>query len=127
MKEATKPIKNTLRIVLSGVEQSNVSVVLNNNVIGDTVEIYSGFLNSSNSLIADPFLLYFGTIDGVTVTDSSTTSTVGLSVTSHWGAFEKLAVEQLQIILKEDFFHLMKVWSFQLFLFKILNGVNSSG
>ena len=88
--EATKPIKNTLRIVLSGVEQSNVSVVLNNNVIGDTVEIYRGFLNSSNSLIADPFLLYFGTIDGVTVTDSSTTSTVGLSVTSHWGAFEKV-------------------------------------
>jgi hypothetical protein len=48
------------------------------------------FLNSSNSLFADPFLLYFGTIDGVTVTDSSTTSTVGLSVTSHWGAFEKV-------------------------------------
>tara|TARA_R100001086_G_scaffold218452_1_gene135160 strand:- start:3779 stop:4345 length:567 start_codon:yes stop_codon:yes gene_type:complete len=87
--ETSTPSKNTLRIVLSGVDQTYVSIVLNTSVIGDTVRIYKGYLDSSNALIADPFLIYYGTVDQVGVTDSSTTATVGLSVTSHWGAFEK--------------------------------------
>ena len=88
--ETTSPTKNSLRVVLSGVDQTFVSVVLSTNVIGDIVEMYRGFLDTSNSLIADPFLLYYGTIDGVSVTDNGSTATVGLTVTSHWGAFEKV-------------------------------------
>tara|TARA_R100000742_G_C4260698_1_gene78500 strand:- start:168 stop:734 length:567 start_codon:yes stop_codon:yes gene_type:complete len=88
--ESSKPTKNTLRIVLSGVDQTYVSVVLGTSVIGDVVTIYRGFLNSSNALIDDPFLLYYGTIDEVQVADSTTTATVGMNVTSHWGQFEKV-------------------------------------
>tara|TARA_R100000234_G_scaffold100776_1_gene69715 strand:- start:2591 stop:3157 length:567 start_codon:yes stop_codon:yes gene_type:complete len=88
--ETTTPIKNSLRIVLSGVDQTFISVVLGTNVIGDIVEIYRGFLDSSNALLADPFLLYYGTIDGISVTDNEDVSNVGLTVTSHWGAFEKV-------------------------------------
>ena len=88
--EANTPQKNTLSISLSGVDQSIVSVVLNTSVTGDIVRIYQGYLDSSNAVIADPFLLYYGTIDDVKITDNETSATVQLNVTSHWGAFEKI-------------------------------------
>ncbi len=89
--EASSPAKNSLQINLSGVEQTYVSVVLNNNVIGDVVKIYRGFLNSSNALIADPFLIYYGTIDEANIIDDGSTATVKLNITSHWGNFEKVS------------------------------------
>ena len=89
--EANTPLKNTLRITLSAVDQTYVSIVLNNNVIGDIVTIYRGFLDSNNALIADPYLLYYGTIDEHNVTDNTTDSTISLLVTSHWGQFDKVS------------------------------------
>jgi len=89
--EATSPAKNSLQINLSGVEQTYVAVVLNNNVIGDEVKIYKGFLNNSNTLIADPFLIYYGTIDESNIIDDGDSATVKLNITSHWGNFEKMS------------------------------------
>ena len=53
--EGTEPIKNTLSIVLSGVDQSYISVALNENIINSSVQIYRALLNSSNAIISDPF------------------------------------------------------------------------
>lgn len=89
--EASSPAKNSLDITLSGVEQTYISVVLNNNVIGDDVKIYKGFLNSSNGLIADPFLIYYGTIDETNINHNDRSSEVILRTTSHWGNFDKMA------------------------------------
>ena len=58
--EQTELSKSTLTLALSGADQTFISVVLNENVINDSVDIYRGFLNDSNSLIADPFLFYKG-------------------------------------------------------------------
>ena len=88
--ETNKPTKNTLAISLSGVDQTYVSVALNENIINDDVYIYRGFLNSSLSLIADPFLLFFGTIDEFNIKDNTTTASIALTVTSHWGNFSKI-------------------------------------
>ena len=60
-------------------------------IINDDVKIWRGFLDSSNALIADPFLLYFGTIDEYRIVDSTTTANLVLNVTSHWGNFDKHA------------------------------------
>ncbi len=87
--ETNQPTKNSLSIQLSGVEQSLIAVALNENIINDNVYIYRGFLNSSNSLIADPFLLFFGTIDEFTITDALDTANLTLTITSHWGNFGK--------------------------------------
>jgi Na+-transporting methylmalonyl-CoA/oxaloacetate decarboxylase beta subunit len=89
--ETNKPTKNTLAISLSGVDQTYISVALNENIINDDVYIYRGFLNSSLSLIADPFLLFFGTIDEFNIKDNTTTSSIALTVTSHWGNFSKIS------------------------------------
>jgi hypothetical protein len=54
-----------------------------------TVYIYRGFLNDSNTLIADPFLLYKGNIESFNISETEKDSAVGLSIVSHWADFEK--------------------------------------
>lgn len=88
--ETNVPTKNTLSISLSGVDQTYISVALNENIINDDVYIYRGFLNSSLALISDPFLSFFGTIDEYAIKDNTSTATIVLNVTSHWGNFSKI-------------------------------------
>ncbi len=87
--ETNKPTKNTLSLSLSGVDQTYISLALSENIINSEVYIYRGFLNTSNALIADPFLLFFGTIDEYKITDTTETANLVLQITSHWGNFSK--------------------------------------
>lgn len=87
--ETTEPIKNTFNITLSGVDQSIVSVILNENIINATAKIWQGFLDQNNSLIADPYLLFEGTVNSYSIEDDTKATLVGLEITSTWGQFEK--------------------------------------
>ena len=87
--ETNKPSKNSLAISLSAVDQTYVSVVLNENVINKEVKIWRGYLDSSSAIIADPFLLYYGTIDEYKITDTTDSATIVLNITSHWGNFDR--------------------------------------
>jgi len=87
--EQTELSKSSLNLSLSGADQTFISTVLNENITNDTVDIYRGFLDSSNALISDPFLFYKGQIDGFTIGETDTASTVTLGVVSHWADFEK--------------------------------------
>jgi hypothetical protein len=81
--------KSSLIISLSGADQTFISTVLNENITNDEVTIYRGLLDTSNSLIADPFLLYKGNIEGFGIKETTKDSNVTLSVVSHWADFEK--------------------------------------
>jgi hypothetical protein len=81
--------KSSITISLSGADQTFISTVLNENVTNDEVSIYRGLLDTSNSLIADPFLLYKGNIENFAINESTKASTVNLTVVSHWADFEK--------------------------------------
>ena len=87
--ETNKPTKNSLQLSLSGVDQTYISIALSENIINKEVYIYRGFLNSSNALISDPFLLFFGTIDEYRINDTTSTANLVLNLTSHWGNFQK--------------------------------------
>lgn len=87
--ETNKPTKNSLTIVLSAVDQSYVSIALNENIINDDVHIYRGFLDANMSLISDPFLLFYGTINEYKIVDDSETANINFVVTSHWANFSK--------------------------------------
>jgi len=87
--EQTDLTKASLSLSLSGADQTFISLVLNENVTNDTVDIYRGFLNNSNTLIADPFLLYRGKIDSYDISEGDKESIVGLSIVSTWADFEK--------------------------------------
>ena len=87
--ETNKPTKNSLQLTLSGVDQTYISIALSENIINKEVYIYRGFLDTNNALIADPFLLFFGTIDEYKINDNTNTANLVLNITSHWGNFEK--------------------------------------
>ena len=87
--EQTDITKGTINLTLSGADTTFISVVLNENVINDDVTIYRGILDSNNALIADPILLYKGTIDGFDINEDQTSSLLNLKVVSHWADFDK--------------------------------------
>ena len=87
--EETDVTKTSLTLSLSGADQTFISTVLNENVVNDSVDIFRGLLNSSNALVADPFLLYSGTIDSFTVSENKNSSNVNLQIVSHWADFDK--------------------------------------
>ena len=87
--EETDLTKTSINLTLSGADQTFISTVLNENVVNDSVKIFRGFLNDSNSLIADPFLLYSGQIDTFSISENKHESTVSLQIVSHWADFDK--------------------------------------
>ena len=102
--EETDVNLSPISISLSGADQTFISTVLNENVINDAVTIFRGFLNDSNALIADPFLLYKGTIDNFAISESDTSSTVNLDIVSHWADFEKKSGRKTNNTSQQRFF-----------------------
>tara|TARA_R100000655_G_scaffold70488_2_gene108771 strand:+ start:1566 stop:2132 length:567 start_codon:yes stop_codon:yes gene_type:complete len=87
--EETDVTKTSLTLTLSGADQTFISTCLNENVVNDSVDIFRGFLDDSNALIADPFLLYSGQIDTFSISEKGSDSTVALQIVSHWADFDK--------------------------------------
>ena len=103
--EETDITKSSVSISLSGADQTFISTVLNENVVNDTVEIYRGLLNSSNSIIADPILLYSGNIDTFEIAETTTQSNVKLIIVSHWADFEKKSGRKTNNASQQRFFN----------------------
>ena len=87
------------------------------------VYIYRGFLDGTLSVISDPFLLFYGTIDEYKISDNTTTANINLSVTSHWGNFSKTSGRTTSDNSQQGFFLGIRVWSSLHLLLEILNGV----
>ena len=102
--EQTDITKVSLNLVLSGADQTFISTVLNENIVNDAVEIYRGLLDSNNSIIADPILLYSGNIDTFDIAESETESNVQLTVVSHWADFEKKSGRKTNNSSQQRFF-----------------------
>jgi len=96
--------KTSLSLSLSGADQTFISTVLNENVVNDTVEIYRGLLDTSNSLIADPILLYSGNIDTFEIAETETQSNVKLVIVSHWADFDKKSGRKTNNASQQRFF-----------------------
>ena len=102
--EETDITKSSVNINLSGADQTFISTVLNENVTNDEVTIYRGFLNDSNSIIADPFLLYKGNIENFTIQESEKDSAVNLTIVSHWADFDKKNGRKTNNVSQQRFF-----------------------
>ena len=102
--EETDVTKTSLNIDLSGANQTFISTCLNENIVNDSVEIFRGLLNSSNSLIADPLLLYSGNIETFQISENETNSNVTLTVVSHWADFDKKSGRQTNNNSQQRFF-----------------------
>ena len=98
--------KSSLRIGLSGVDQTYISIVLNENIVNDAVQIFRGFLDLNNSLIADPFLLYDGQIDKFEINEGEDSSEIIFTIVSHWADFEKISGRKTNPTSQQRFFNL---------------------
>ena len=79
-------------------------MVLNENVVNDSVDIFRGFLDDSNALISDPFLLYRGKIDSFDISESDKSSVLGLQIVSNWADFEKKSGRKTNNTSQQRFF-----------------------
>jgi len=102
--EETDVTKTSLTLTLSGADQTFISICLNENVVNDSVKIFRGFLDDTNALIADPFLLYDGQIDTFTINENQNESTVNLGIVSHWADFEKRSGRKTNNTSQQRFF-----------------------
>ena len=102
--EETDVNLSPITLSLSGADQTFISTVLNENVINDDVKIFRGFLQDTNVLFSDPFLLYNGQIDNFSVQETDTESTVNLDIVSHWADFEKKSGRKTNNTSQQRFF-----------------------
>jgi len=89
--EAVEVIVSKVTMSLSGVDGSMISRFLNKEYIDRTVKIYTAFLNDSQTLIADPVLIFEGRMDSPVISDNplSGTAVVSVSATNTWVDFTR--------------------------------------
>ena len=83
--------KSTVTMKLaSGADQTITALFLTNDYLEKDADIYKGFIDSNEALIADPFLLFKGRIEGFSINESLNNSQVNVSIASHWADFSKV-------------------------------------
>jgi len=102
--EETDIGKSSISIALSGADQTYISLALGENIVNDSVTIYRAFLDSSNAIIADPFLLYKGSVETYTINETDNSSALTLNVVSHWADFEKRSGRKTNSTSQQRFF-----------------------
>jgi len=101
--EANTPIKHSINLTFSGVDQSLISTCLSNDVLGIEVKVYRGVV-SGTTCIADPFLIFHGHLSNFQVNDGGTSAALGMTITSHFGNYEKINGRTTSDISQQRFF-----------------------
>ena len=92
IKRDVKATSSDLSISLTGVDGTNVALVLDSNIKGSRIEVWRGFLNSNNQIITSPtqqfFKRYQGIVSNFSITEDwneqlrTRVATIGLSCAS---------------------------------------------
>ena len=102
--EETDISKSSISIALSGADQTYISIALAENIVNDAVTIYRAFLDANNAIIADPFLLYKGSVETYIISETDNSSALTLNVVSHWADFEKRSGRKTNSTSQQRFF-----------------------
>jgi hypothetical protein len=101
--EANTPIKHSINLTFSGVDQSLISTCLSNDVLGIEVKVYRGVV-SGTTCIADPFLIFHGHLSNFQINDGGSSAALGMTITSHFGNYEKINGRTTSDISQQRFF-----------------------
>ncbi len=82
--ESTDPQISTATVTLSGVDETWLSNVLSHQYLNRRLVIYELFIDSTGALVADPNIIFDGSMDAPTISEdpTSNTCTVSLSAAS---------------------------------------------
>jgi len=101
--ESNTPIKHNIGLMFSGVDQSLISTCLSNDVLGIEVKVYRGVV-SGTTCIADPFLIFHGHLSNFQINDGGSSAALGMTITSHFGNYEKINGRTTSDISQQRFF-----------------------
>ena len=81
----------SMTINLSGVDQSYLSIFLNQEYINRRARVWLVILNASGQIIGDPIKTFDGEITGYSLQESKDSCAINMEVASHWADFERKA------------------------------------
>jgi hypothetical protein len=77
-------------IGVSGVDQTYISLALNEPFLDRQILIYKAFMDSTQTVVSSPLLVFDGRMDTMSISDSPAgDSTIAISATNQWGDFER--------------------------------------
>ena len=76
VQESSEIKANGVQIALSGLPTELISAALTDPYQGRTAKIFFGTLDSSGNVIADPYMMFRGSMDLMTIEDSGETATI---------------------------------------------------
>ena len=88
--ESSEVSVSNLVVKFTGANQTIISLFLNNEYMEKPAHVYRGFLDDNSTLITDPFLLFEGRIENLSIEEDETSSQVNISIASHWADFDKI-------------------------------------
>lgn len=89
--ESTDLRVNSMKLELSGAEQTYAAIFLGGEYIDRWVTIWRAVLDGSDGVIGSPILYFKGLISGYEFTENDGDSTIHVEVSSHWKDFEKVS------------------------------------
>jgi hypothetical protein len=90
VKESSQIEVSNITLSFSGADQTIISLFLSNNYMEKEAEVYKGFLDNNEQVIADPFLLFKGRIESFSIDEGINQSNANIVVASHWSDFGKI-------------------------------------
>lgn len=84
----------TYTVTLDNADRTALSLYGSTNYVGAECVIYMALLNDDGTILGGnttPFEIYKGQFEGWSVTESKTSSTIKVTIKSHWAAFNRKA------------------------------------
>ena len=94
VKESLDLAANGMTVNLSGVTDPLITKARDEEYQGRELKILLGAMDASNSVIADPVIIFSGFMDTMTITDSGDTATINVSVENRLIEFQRNRVRR---------------------------------
>lgn len=94
MKESSDLTANGMSLTLSGVTEPLISKARDVDYQGREVKIFLGAMDATNTVIADPALIFSGFMDTMIITDGAETATIRLTVENRLIEFQRSRIRR---------------------------------
>ena len=110
--ESSKLTVGSMDLVLSGVNQTMISDLLNYGHINKKVTIKRAYINPSTNALIESISIFNGRVDGMQINDTNDTSEINLTVSNHWSDFNRKSGRTTTSNSQQQFFPYDKGFDF---------------
>ena len=102
--ESSKLTIGSIDFVLSGVNQTMISDLLNYGHLNKKITIQRAYINSTTNALIEAFSIFSGRVDGMQINDSDKKSEINLTVSNHWSDFNRKAGRKTSSNSQQQYF-----------------------